>query len=121
MIIIIENKMENGRDYAKSVSTIIATNVTQRVRCNNRKYHELDKKDDDSCDDSCNTIFQKDLSKRKREREKKKERIMTFNNSCGRWCQLWMDVCSFSITQLLNYSIPVKITGLLDNEQLKKW
>lgn len=31
MIIIIENKMENGRDYAKSVSTIIATNVTQRV------------------------------------------------------------------------------------------
>lgn len=114
MIIIIENKMENGRDYAKSVSTIIATNVTQRVilfkvtlfeenystfstlahpgyierkkkkkeednfarivyvRCNNRKYHELDKKDDDSCDDSCNTIFQKDLSKRKREREKKK-------------------------------------------------
>lgn len=68
------------------------------------------------------TRFFKKIYQKEKERErKKKERIMTFNNSCGRWCQLWMDVCSFSITQLLNYSIPVKITGLLDNEQLKKW
>lgn len=41
-------------------------NFVRIVRYNNRKYHELDKKDDDSGDDSCNTIFQIYQKKKKR-------------------------------------------------------